>query len=85
MRLKLCLAGTALLLGTVGCEVETGYGGGYGAYGEYPSTYYGGGAYYPGYVSPQIYVAPYDRDHYWDRDRHWDRERRHGDEDWDRH
>lgn len=82
MKFKLLLIGTGLLLlATAGCEVERGYGGGYGVYGEYPSTYYGGGVYYP--ESGPYYYGPYDRDHYWDRDRHWERHRWHGDEHWE--
>ncbi len=66
-----------LLLLTAGCEVESGYGGGYGVYGEYPYTYYGGDV-YPGYAYPAYpyhyrhwHHRPYDRDHYWDRDDYW--------------
>jgi hypothetical protein len=88
MRLAVGLLGTVLLVGTAGCEMEGGYGGGYAMYGEYPYTYYGG-AVSPGYVYPYPYAgwAPYDRDHYWDRDRYWEGNRWHGDRGWgrDRH
>ncbi len=72
MRLIVAFTFALLLLLTAGCEVETGYGAGYGVYGEYPYTYYGGEA-YPGYVYPYPYHhwhhhRPYDRDHYYDRD-----------------
>ncbi len=71
------LFGAALLLLLGGCAVEP-YGGGYGAYGEYPYGY-GYGYSSPTYVYPyydyHYYHGPYDRDHYWDRDRHWDRHR----------
>jgi hypothetical protein len=76
MKLKLWLIGAALLVGATGCEVESGYGGAYGVYGEYPYTYYGGGAYYPEYEAPPVYLAPYDRDHYWDGHR-WHERREH--------
>ncbi len=80
------LIGAALLLLTAGCEVESGYGGGYGGvYGEYPYTYYGGSYVYPGYAYPYYRRFPYDRDHYWDREHYWDRGRYwhgHRDRDW---
>ncbi len=72
----------ALWVVATGCEVETGYGGGYApVYGEYPYAYYGQGA-APVYVYPYAGWAPYDRDHYWDRDRYWEQHRWHGDYGW---
>jgi hypothetical protein len=90
MKTVIGLAGVALLLGATGCEVGEGYGGVYGGVsGEYPSAYYGAGAYpdyvapAPAYVSPYIYTVPYDRDHYWDHYHHRDRWE-HRDRDWHR-
>ena len=78
------LAGLLMLLclfGTVGCEVEAPYGGGYSVYGEYGYPYYG-----DTYVSPYYRTwRPYDRDHYFDRDRHWEQHRWHGDTGWGHH
>ncbi len=82
MRIVVGLIFALLLLFTAGCEVESPYGAGYGVYGEYPYTYYGGEAYpgyvYPGYGYPYRYHwhhHAYDRDHYFDRDdyyhHHW--------------
>jgi hypothetical protein len=84
MRVLIGLLAVTLLLGLTGCAVEGGYG---GVYGEYPSSYYGGSYYTPGYVYGR---PPYDRDHYWDRHRYWERGRwHHGDNwrhpDWDYH
>jgi len=69
MKILLALFGLGLLLATTGCEVRTGYGGGYPAYyGEYPYTYYGSGV----YVSPyhHYYYGPYRRGH-WEHHGHW--------------
>ena len=83
MKIVFGLMAAALLWGVTGCEVGAGYGGVYGGVsGEYPSTYYGAGA-YPDYAAPYpgyIYTVPYDRDHYWDHG-HWE----HHHERWDRH
>lgn len=83
MKTMFGLATLLLLLVCVGCEEPGVYGGGYGAYGEYPYTY--GGTYaYPAYPNTYSYpyYGPYDRDHFYDRDRHWERHRWHGDYGW---
>ncbi len=69
------LLGGALLLLVAGCEVESGYGGGYGVYGEYPYTYNGGYAEPYPYYGYYPHLHGYDRDHYWDRHHYWDRGR----------
>ncbi len=69
MKMVICLFGGLVLLLTAGCEVESGYGGAYGVYGEYPYTYSGEDyGYYP------AYPAPYDDDDddYWRGHEHWE-------------
>jgi hypothetical protein len=90
MKIVLGLMTAGLLVGVTGCEVGEGYGGVYGGVsGEYPSAYYGAGA-YPDYVAPYpgyIYTVPYDRDHYWDHRYGWEHHhelREHHDRDWHR-
>ncbi len=77
MKRSVLLGGFFLLLLTGGCAVEEGYGGAYGVYGEYPSTYYGPPVYYQNVYPAPVYRYhywhhPYDRDHYWDRHEHWE-------------
>lgn len=79
MKLAICVIGGLLLLLTAGCEVEDGYGGAYGAYGEYPYTYYGGG-----YGYAPVYPSPYYGDGDWrehQEHEYWEHHRWHGGED----
>jgi len=58
-------AGALLLAAiTTGCVVSAPYGGAYaGVYGEYPSTYYGSGAYYPVYPRYEYWHGHYYHHH----------------------